>query len=98
MVSCGVRLSVLGFVEIRKPQVKFLSRLNNSFNFKAQKWYQRLLDPCVGGVDWSCHKSERTEQAGNFRWCRVPKAFEVTPRSKLYCNVIVRSVRGEWNV
>jgi hypothetical protein len=29
----------------RKPQVKFLSCQSNSLNFKAQKGYQRRLDP-----------------------------------------------------
>ena len=29
----------------RKPQVKLLSCLSNSLNFKAQKGYQRRLDP-----------------------------------------------------
>jgi hypothetical protein len=29
----------------RKPQVKFLSCQSNSLNFKAQKGYQRRLNP-----------------------------------------------------
>ena len=44
MVSCGVRLSEVGLSEIRKPQVKFLRSQSNSWNFKAQKIYQRRLD------------------------------------------------------
>src|SRR5207244_6741023 len=44
VVSCGVRLSVCGSGEIRKPQVRFLSYQSNSLNFKTQKRYQRRLD------------------------------------------------------
>ena len=44
VVDCGVRFSVCGLDEFRKPQVGFLSSQSNSLNFKTQKGYQRWLD------------------------------------------------------
>src|SRR5256885_6547476 len=44
VVDCGVRLSVCGLDEFRKPQVGFLSYQSTSLNFKTQKGYQRRLD------------------------------------------------------
>ena len=43
MVSCGVRLSEVGFSEFRKPQVTNLSCQHNSLNFKAEDRCQRWL-------------------------------------------------------
>src|SRR5207302_6799218 len=44
VVDCGVRFSVCGLDEFRKPQVGFLSSQSNSLNFITQKGYQRWLD------------------------------------------------------
>ena len=56
MVSCGVRLSEVGLSEIRKPQVRFLSRQSNSMNFKAEEGPNDVGSPAL-------HKKMFTQSA-----------------------------------